>query len=354
VNRRVSVACALLVWGLAPTVLAESRALRFTYEAEVGPLTGSGPAHVFVPLAESDEHQRVLSREVTSSIPGSIEREVEHGNVFWHGELDEPHGRTIHVRVDYVVERIPYRREGLEGSGDRALSPAEARQFRRYLDADELVPVNHPVLQPALGDVRETAPVDDKARTARAIYDWLVDNVEYKKVGTGWGNGDAFWACSERYGNCTDFHSLFNALARTSGIPARFEIGFPIPEDRGKGDIPGYHCWAQFYLSEVGWVPVDASEAFKHPERREDFYGGQGADRIRFTTGRDIRLGAFQQSGPLNYFIYPHVEVGGQPWNGPMEKTFSFEDLSPDEVGDGIPDAADYREGWLTVEEYGD
>ena len=137
-------------------------------------------------------------------------------------------------------------------------------------------------------------------------------------MGTGWGNGDAFWACSERYGNCTDFHSLFNALARSSGIPSRFEIGFSIPENHGRGSVGGYHCCAQFYLPGVGWVPVDASEAFKHPERREEFYGGQGADRIRFTTGRDLELGPAQKSGPLNYFIYPHVELAGEMWKGPI------------------------------------
>jgi transglutaminase-like putative cysteine protease len=77
------------------------------------------------------------------------------------------------------------------------------------------------------------------AERARAIYDWVVENVEYKKVGTGWGNGDTFWACSERYGNCTDFHALFISLARTEGIPARFEMGFPVPDSRPSGEIGG-------------------------------------------------------------------------------------------------------------------
>ena len=85
----------------------------------------------------------------------------------------------------------------------------------------------------------------------------------------------------------------------------------------------------------MGWVPVDASEAFKHPERRDDFYGGQGADRIRFTTGRDLELGNRQKSGPLNYFIYPHVEVAGEAWSGPVEKTFSYEDVPAEEVTGG-------------------
>ena len=335
VSFRSLAACALLVFASAlPTIAASPRTIRFTYEVEIGPLTGgSEPAHIFVPLAQSDEHQRVLSREITASILGVLGHEAQHGNVFWHGQLARPEGETVHVRVDYVVERRPYRKDGLAGEsrGD-VLSPAEERRAQQYLDGSSLVPVNHPMLAPVLAEIRLQAPVDDKARTARAIYDWLIDNLEYKKVGSGWGNGDAFWACSERYGNCTDFHSLFNALARSSKIPARFEIGFPIPEDRGRSSIGGYHCWAQFFLPGVGWVPVDASEAFRRPERREEFYGGQGADRIRFTTGRDLELGPQHTSGPLNYFIYPHVELAGETWKGPIEKKFTFEDVPTDEL----------------------
>lgn len=335
-NSRPLLACALLAFATAlPSVAEPTRAIRFTYEVEIGPLTGSSePAHIFVPLAQSDVHQRVLSRKVTASISGVESREEEHGNTFWHGEFANPEGETAHVLVEYVVERRPYRKEGL-ASADRGavLSPEEKRRALPYLDGDRLVPVNHTVLDPALAEIRIQASVDDKAQTARAIYNWLVDNLEYKKVGTGWGNGDAFWACSERYGNCTDFHSLFNSLARSSGIPARFEIGFPIPEERGRGSIEGYHCWAQFFLPRVGWVPVDASEAFKHPDRRNEFYGGQGADRIRFTTGRDLELGPHHTSGPLNYFIYPHIEQGGKEWKGPMQKKFTYEDVTEDALG---------------------
>ena len=79
-------------------------------------------------------------------------------------------------------------------------------------------------------------------------------------------------------------------------------------------------------------MPVDASEAFKHPDRRDEFYGGQGADRIRFTTGRDLELGPQHRSGPLNYFIYPHVELGGKEWVGPMEKNFTYEDATAEEL----------------------
>ena len=59
--------------------------------------------------------------------------------------------------------------------------------------------------------------------------------MKYSKEGKGWGQGDSVWACDSKFGNCTDFHSLFISLARGNKIPAKFEMGFPIPPKRGEG-----------------------------------------------------------------------------------------------------------------------
>jgi transglutaminase-like putative cysteine protease len=161
-----------------------------------------------------------------------------------------------------------------------------------------------------------------------------VDNIEYKKVASCWGKGDTFWACKERYGNCTEFHALFISMARSEEIPARFEIGFPVPTDRESGQIGGYHCWVQYYLPQTGWFPIDASEAFKDPSRRDYYYGAHPGDRIHFSTGRDLRLGSRHRGEPLNYFIYPYVEVDGVAWKGEIRKRFGYTELSQKNLGD--------------------
>ena len=151
--------------------------------------------------------------------------------------------------------------------------------------------------------------------------------MKYDKSQPGYGNGDAVWACDSKTGNCTDFHSLFISLARSSSIPARFEIGFPLPNDKTAGTIGGYHCWAWFHADGKGWTPVDISEADKHPELKDYYFGKLSADRVSFSIGRDIVLVPKSDAKPLNYFVYPHVEVDGKPW--PKEKikmSFSFKD----------------------------
>ena len=258
----------------APASLsAEPRRFTFEYEATIGPVgAGAGPVDVFVPLAAENAQQRVRSEEIVASIPGAISVEDAYGNRFWHGRIENASQDLIKVSVRTQVERrITKSREPTESRG---LRKEGLERFAPFLQPNRRVVVDHPILAPIRKEIRARAGGEDPAQIARAIYDWIVENVEYKKVGSGWGNGDTFWACTERYGNCTDFHALFISLARSEGIPARFEIGFPVPEDRPSGMVGGYHCWVEFYLPETGWFPVDASEAFKHPERKEFLYGG--------------------------------------------------------------------------------
>jgi transglutaminase-like putative cysteine protease len=293
------------------------------YDVEIAARTSSGGVlDVFLPIAIDTSGQRILEVEVDSELVGQIEREPIYGNRFWHAEVAANRVEAISIRVTYEVERRVLR------AGD---DPGDAGAAEQFLGSNERVVVGHPVLEPILAEIRSQSGGGGKADTARAIYDWVVDNVEYKKVGTGWGNGDTFWACNERYGNCTDFHSLFIALARTEGIPARFEMGFPIPRDRKEGTILGYHCWVEFWLPERGWFPVDASEAFKHPDQRDFFYGTHPADRLHFTTGRDLKLGERHRDRPLNYFIYPYVEIDGKRSDIEIETRLHYRDRLPAE-----------------------
>ena len=115
---------------------------------------------------------------------------------------------------------------------------------------------------------------------------------------------------------------------RAEKIPARFEIGFPLPASAHQGDIPGYHCWAEFYLNGVGWAPVDISEAWQDPKRHDYLFGSLDPDRVRFSMGRDLTLSPPQSGPPVNFFVYPYAELNGKPYDQ-FEKKFTFRDLKP-------------------------
>ncbi len=294
------------------------RTFEFSYRMLAGDIPSGEAVDIYIPLPVEDGNQRILEQHIRSSLPGETGIETRYGNGYYHIHRPANINNPIDADLVWTVERR------VVSSEPGALS-AEERQ--RYLAPNRLVPVGHRVLEPILAEIRAARPSDDPAATARAIYDWVVDNVEYKKVGTGWGNGDTFWACSERYGNCTDFHALIIALARTEGIPARFEIGFPVPDSEPTGAVAGYHCWVRLYLPGEGWLPIDASEAAKHPDKRELYYGTHPADRVHFSTGRDLVLSAAGEYQPLNYFVYPYVEYGGKPWRTELETAFHYREL---------------------------
>ena len=150
--------------------------------------------------------------------------------------------------------------------------------------------------------------------------------MKYDKAVEGWGRGDTLRACRIGSGNCTDFHSLFISLARASGIPARFKIGAQIPADEAKG-VLGYHCWAEFY-EEGEWRPVDASEAWKNPQRKEYYFGSADENKFTLNLGRDIVLGDGKRA---NIFIYPYAELDGRPFEA-VETRFYFENVKKKEV----------------------
>lgn len=135
--------------------------------------------------------------------------------------------------------------------------------MNRLIAPDSLIPTD--------GRSKVTGSERGAVAKAKAAYDYLFTNMRYDKTGSGWGRGDALWACDAKRGNCTDFHSPFIGMLRADGIPARFDIGFPLPETKDKGDIAGYHCWAEFYARKIGWIPVDISEAWK-AKQKEDYF----------------------------------------------------------------------------------
>jgi transglutaminase-like putative cysteine protease len=253
-------------------------------------------------------------------------RQPEYGNEVLYAETSKADKAEYKFSVDYDVMR----REHVVLVNGKPLSDARSAkaprvELARFLEADRLVPVTG---LPAQLAAQETKGATMPLEKAKDIYEYVFRTMKYDKTGTGWGRGDVLYACDAKKGNCTDFHSLFIAMARSQGIPARFEIGFPLPPDKHSAEIAGYHCWSDFYIDGKGWIPVDISEAWKHQEKHDYFFGSHDVNRVQFSMGRDLRLTPPQDGKPLNYFVYPYVEVDGQE-DANVSLAFSFADVAP-------------------------
>jgi transglutaminase-like putative cysteine protease len=321
--RRALAVFAVLSMSLAAQTQKE-RHFIFHYGFTVKDVPAGNDVRVWFPQAHSDAYQTVTIRTKEGDLKVRQEQENEYQNVLFYADAKKSTRGEYKFAVDYDV----IRREHVElvnGKLAPDVHPESVPQpsLDRYLRPDRLVPTTGLPAQLAIEETKDATTQLDKAH---AIYEYVFRTMRYDKSGTGWGHGDTLWACDSKRGNCTDFHSVFMSMARSQHIPSRFEIGFPLPTDKHSAEIPGYHCWAEFYVDQAGWVPIDISEAWKHQEKHDYFFGAHDANRVQFSMGRDLKLSPPQAGPPLNYFVYPYVEVDGKEYPN-VSIEFSFHDV---------------------------
>jgi transglutaminase-like putative cysteine protease len=314
----------LLLALVVPAFGQKERHFTFHYSFTVQNVTAGSRMRVWIPLAHSNAYQEVKVTSQSGALPLKKVNQPQYGNEILYAEVAKADQPEYKFSVDYDVIRKEHV-VLVDGKPAPDIRPEHTPKVEvsRYLEADRLVPITG---TPAELAVEQTKGATTQLEKAKDIYEYVFRTMKYDKSGTGWGHGDTLWACDSKRGNCTDFHSVFISMARSQNIPARFQIGFSLPADKHSAEIPGYHCWAEFYLDNTGWVPVDISEAWKHQEKHDYFFGAHDVNRVQFTQGRDLHLSRAQDGPPLNYFVYPYVEVGGKEYPN-ISIAFSFEDV---------------------------
>ncbi len=276
----------------------------FLYQVQLPQLDGE--ARMWIPLPQSDAFQTVTVDEIKAPGERQFLTDARFGNRVLFLELTpEDGGKAIELRFEV-------RRTEKSAYEDEKQNPQDSLAAERLVpDSDEFERIAHEVLGDRQGDLVR----------ARLLYDHTIDRMRYMRYGEGFGQGDATYACDSATGNCTDFHAYFIALARAADIPARFAIGAAIPSERNEGVVDGYHCWAEFY-AEGKWWPVDISEADKYAPLSTYYFGHNPANRVELSRGRDLVVDPGPVSGPINYLVYPVLEVEGRPVS--IKPVFSF------------------------------
>ncbi|MFY0652257.1 MAG: transglutaminase domain-containing protein [Cyclobacteriaceae bacterium] len=286
-------------------VIEDQDQFTFTYEVELPQM--SEPANIWIPLAKSDAYQKIEIKELKTPVIQHITREDQYNNSILYMELLPEHSKE-RVVITYEVERK-----------EKAAYSEQNSDIQQYLAATQYLPVGGR-FRTIANEVIFKQQANTPLTMARALYDYIIDNMRYAKGGI-YGTGDANYACDSKMGNCTEFHSFFISLSRSAGIPARFAVGAAIPSERNDGKVDGYHCWAEFY-AEDKWWPIDISEGNKYTPLATYYFGHHPANRIELSRGRDISPEPMPESGPINFMAYPTLEVGGKPVK--VKPTLSF------------------------------
>jgi hypothetical protein len=276
-------------------VLHGKDSFQFTYRFRLPEL--SGATSIWLPLAQSDSFQTIEIVKIDAPDGWRQLDEVMNGNKILFMSVG-PGESGKKIEIQYAVHR-------------KEMTPYASLEHlaRQHMKPERLVPDDSVFREISSRTVHGK---ESDIMKARGLYDYVIDQLRYARYGSGWGKGDAVYACDAKSGNCTDFHSYFIALARAAGIPARFAIGAAIPSERNDGGIDGYHCWAEFY-ADGHWWPVDISEADKNSSLASYYFGHQPANRFELSKGRDLVVEPSPQSGPINFLAYPLIEVAGKP-----------------------------------------
>lgn len=121
--------------------------------------------------------------------------------------------------------------------------------YAKYLSATARTQSDDPEIKKAAQETVAGArtPFEKIARLAMFVNEQMVYD-----AGLVGQKKDARWVLENRRGVCVEYATLFIALARASGIPARYVNGYSY-SDRFTSWMG--HAWAEAYIGE--WVPVD-------------------------------------------------------------------------------------------------
>lgn len=280
----------------SPVHLTGKDTFEFTYSLTLPKLNEGQKGKLWIPVAESDSFQKVEVEKAENSLSFKETRDKTSENQVLILEFG-PADADKKMSYKYKTTRF-----------EKSLFPNNEKILTSYLESEPLVPLDARFKKLAK-DLTQSKKTD--LQKGRAIYDYVLSVMKYDKSGTGWGRGDAIYACDAKRGNCTDFHALFIAIARSAKIPSRFMVGFTIPPDKNEGPVEGYHCWAEF-LAGANWVPVDISEAWKNPSAKDYYFGHHPANRIEMTRGRQLTFAEMPNEGPINFLVHPYLEVDGK------------------------------------------
>lgn len=328
----IAVLASGLTAAAAPVCAAESakeRKGQVTVEVKLRAPEGAKDVRLWIPAPVSDANQTIANVSVAGNATSSaFHEDPKSGSSILHAEWKGGTGERL-LTYTFTVGRKEVLNRKLVDSG-RPLPQAEVKE---YLDLSWLGKTEKAVREEAARITAGKTTVLDKAR---AVYEWVVDNMRRDPDATACGLCDVERLLSQRMGKCADVHTVFVALCRAAGVPARDLWGIRMPKE-AEGDMTKkQHCWAEFYLPGTGWVPVDAADVHKivydrklTPEaarqlpERGYFFGS--IDEVRILLGSAHgTLTPPQAGGPLVYFMYPYAEADGRPLGADINFNFGY------------------------------
>jgi transglutaminase-like putative cysteine protease len=235
-------------------------------------------------------------------------------------------GGKYRVAMSWMFDR--YGVETQVSPGDIPPYVTTSESWRQFTAPDPMVPSANP-------DIVKAAAVAAGGEKnpwlkARRTYEWLLTLLSYNPAAN-----DTVGALRTKRADAFVFSSLYCALLRASGIPARMVAGYLVGDT---GKQTQRHFWDEFYVESVGWVPVDPllgdeksllpSGLPEDTDPRAFYFGNLDNQHITFSKGLEMVNqmspdGKPKQAPELPFLVNINEEASG----GLSAYTASFDDL---------------------------
>lgn len=235
---------------------------------------------VRIPLPEETPSQRNVRISVSEPKPFM---ENYKGNIL-HQLENLKSGQSVTLSHQYIFYGHTITTK-INPAAVKPYASTETPLYLKYTASDQIVPSNDPRIAAKATEIvqKEKNPY----LKAKKTYDWLTANIAWAKNDNP--DRDPAAAIAEKKGDAYDMAVLFCALARASGVPALPAAGIIIDASRNSR----VHWWAEFWLEDFGWVPVDPALGAGFPgpgleaqgEKNPWYFGNLDANHIVFSRG---------------------------------------------------------------------
>jgi len=257
-----------------------------------------GTTRVFMPLPRAWNTQKDIDLLTLEPEPSDIFTDPVNGNriAFWEVDLSPGRSQTFTEEFEISIqsERRPLAEEMVGKYDD------DDPVLQIYLHPTEFIQSDNPELLAAASEI--VGDESNPYRKAKLVFDFVVSHMRGFRDDVN----DAASAFASRESECGGYAHLFIALCRGAGVPARPVTGLARlqPGEWRWPEGVGTHVWAEFYLPDYGWIPVDPTHARMNPN---DPMGISFADRLVLSKGSDIEMGHGSGSGRKPWFHVPNV-----------------------------------------------
>jgi len=282
---------------LSPYFNPREYLVEYSIKVDKDKLPDKGHIKLWTPLplqTACQEDIEIIKIEPFEAVIGYPKTTGDIGYINFDLDLEKYDGLDISVMYSFKH----YQQEFVVDLDEIGKYDKESVLYKTYTESSKNIFYNNEMKALALSIVGdETNPY----LMAKKIYYYVVENIYYSLIAHSYLEAEnipeSLAVFEHGYGDCGAQSMFFSALCRSLGIPARTTGGFQIFFNN-----LGDHFWAEFYLPNYGWVPVDTSVGqigvysyWLNEEEREKFvgffFGSQDAMRMVVQKNVDVSPG---------------------------------------------------------------